>query len=187
MVDAGAFQRVAERELGEEVALKIRAARGELTRVALPPAPPKPKPIEQRPYNANNIEEVVRAALDAHDGVLSLPLFYRWCEREGLPAWAVGTICRRMGVGTWTEALHACGGRRGVTLPDRRLLALHTIRQALDAHGGRATLEQYRSWARASEAEWRCPQGLAVAAGYARWLEACAAARALPSQSRDVA
>jgi hypothetical protein len=185
MVDAEAFERFAERELADDVAAAIRGARGEPIRVNVAPEPAGAQPTATRSYDAENIEVVLRAALKAHDGLLSLPLLYAWCESEGLPRLDIGTIRRRMGVATWTDALRVCGGRRGITTPERSKLALRTIRRALDAHGGRATLEQFRTWARETGAEWRCPQNAAAAAGYRRWLDACEAALALPAENNS--
>ena len=181
LVDADAFERFARRELGEAIGDAIRNARGGAS-PGSPTAPTAATSSAPRTpsFDPRNMEELVRAALEAHDGGLSYPLFRKWCERNGVVCPDIGTVRRHLGVSTWNKALQVCGGRRGVTTPERRAQALATIRRALSECGDPLRLDDYRIWAAANApVGFRDGQRTAQAAGFQRWLEACAAARLL--------
>jgi hypothetical protein len=125
-----------------------------------------------------NIEAVLRAALAAHGGLLSYPLYRQSCFAAGHRPWSIKRIRRALDVKTWTEALASCGGRRGVTTPSERAEALALVAAAVAELGGEPTIDECRAWARRRNARWVDAARAARAAGYPTWRAALAAARA---------
>src|SRR6185437_4254069 len=153
LVDAGICERAARRALGDDAGDAVHRARGgdPARRVAVPAtalrAAKQPTPTELD-LDWENVEEVLRAALAEHGCVLSYPLYRRWCAVHGQRPRSIESIRHALGVKTWTEALAACGGRRGVTTPTDRAEALELIAAALADHDGRLRMRDYPRWAR---------------------------------------
>lgn len=180
LVDAGVCERAIRLTLGEEQADAIRQARGGHTLPVVVSQPTNqltdPRSHAQSVTTDENVETMLREALNAHGGLLSYPLYRTWAVETGRKPLDMGTVVRHLGVRTWKEALEACGGRRGVTTPGDRAAALDLLAEASAAHGGHLTMDQYRDWARRQNARWRDPARVAQATGQASWNDALSAA-----------
>lgn len=124
-----------------------------------------------------NIELALDAAAQEHDGALSLPLWWAWCERNGLRRISKEAVCHALGVGTWKDALAAVGARRGVRTAADVSEARATLERFVAADVG-LRLDDYARWAHETGARWLNGQRLARATGFERWtpaLEACGA------------
>jgi hypothetical protein len=182
LVDAGVGERVARRAFGDRFGDAVHHARGghPTQRAATPTAKAgdEPPATPKDALDWENIEKVLRAAIAEYGGLLSYPLYRQWCFDGGRRPWSIRRILHALDVKTWTEALAYCGGRRGVTTPTDRAVALELIAAALADHHGNIRMRDYPGWARRRNARWLDPAKVARAAGFATWNEALAAAKA---------